>query len=90
MTHGPFGDTRRGSRLESIQEMHNMPWCLLVVLTCRYPRGACCDKLVLCVRQGIGQVRDGGQALGVDGRQAKRWSQDMETEHHVSRRLRRM
>lgn len=51
-----------------------MPSCLLAVLTCRYPRGARCDELVLCLRQGIGQVCDGGEALGVDGRQAKRWS----------------
>lgn len=53
------------------------------VLTCRYGRGARRHQLVLCLWHGICQVRDGCQALGVDGRQTKGWPQDVETEDHV-------
>jgi hypothetical protein len=40
------------------------------------------DELVVGWAEGLREVGDGGEALGVDGREAKGWAPDVELEDH--------
>ena len=53
--------------------------------TRRHGRGAGLDQLVVGRAESLGEVGDGGEALGVEGGQAECGPPDVELQHHFGR-----